>query len=117
MLIAFPGEDGIFQQDTGICHTTRNTNIGWKSMTKTSKYYPSPLSPQTLSIYMSLYGTASVVVFALWAPCTLQQLWDVLQSALLQIPVTIYHDLIESFPASVLSVLHTTVTLDISRWS
>ena len=47
-MIVFPGEDGIFQQDTMHKVTLLEmSDVGWKSMTKTSKCYPGPLIPQT----------------------------------------------------------------------
>ena len=40
MLIVFPGADGIFQQDN--VTQLEMSDIGLKTMTKTSKYYPAP---------------------------------------------------------------------------
>ena len=49
MLIVYPGADGTFQQDSAKWLVTwlEMSNIGGKSMTKTSKYYPGPLIPPT----------------------------------------------------------------------
>ena len=51
-LIVVPGADGM-------------SDIGWKCLTRTSKFYTGPLIPQTLT-QTSICRTTSIVVFALW---------------------------------------------------
>ena len=41
------------------------SDIGWMSKTKTSRYYPDPLIPQTVP-QLSICGTTVIVVFTLW---------------------------------------------------
>ena len=74
-------------------------------MTKTSKYYRGPPNSPDLNPTEPLRESLDCHVGSVDRPQhPLQQLWDALQSAWLQILVTTYQDLTESLPARLAAV-------------
>ena len=93
MLIVIPGADGIFQQDSAPGHAQKypergiRGDTGLKSTTKTSRYYPGPPNSPDLNPIQHLWDHLDHP-----PPTTLQQVWDALQTAWLELPVMTYQD-------------------------
>ncbi|KAI4885477.1 hypothetical protein NFI96_007017 [Prochilodus magdalenae] len=109
MLTVFPGADGIFQQDNEICHMDADVRQWLEEYDQDFQALPWPPNSPDLNPIEHLWDHLDRRVRSMDPPPrTLQQLWDALQSAWLQIPVTTYQALIESIPAR-LAAVHSTL--------